>query len=92
VNNIAQAIEDLKKQNVWVTGVDPAGKADYTSIDYRPATALVVGGEGKGLSDLVGKRCDYLVSIPMYGKISSLNTSVAAALVMYEAARQRHYK
>jgi 23S rRNA (guanosine2251-2'-O)-methyltransferase len=92
VNNIAQAIEDLKKKNIWVTGVDPEGKADYAGIDYRPATAIVVGGEGQGLSALVGKRCDYLVSIPMRGKIGSLNVSVAAALVMYEAARQRNRK
>jgi 23S rRNA (guanosine2251-2'-O)-methyltransferase len=92
VSNIAQAVEELKKKNVWVTGIDPAGKVDYTGVDYRPATALVVGGEGKGLSDLVGKRCDYLVSIPMRGKIGSLNASVAAALVMYEAARQRTRK
>jgi 23S rRNA (guanosine2251-2'-O)-methyltransferase len=89
VTNIAQTITLLKKSNVWVVGVDMAGNVPYTKVDYRSPTAIVIGGEGKGLSELVGKRCDYLASIPMKGKISSLNASVAAAVVMYEALRQR---
>lgn len=89
VTNIAQTIELLKKMNIWVSGIDPAGKTNYTSVDYKLPSAIVVGGEGKGLSDLVKKRCDQLVSIPMKGKISSLNASVSAAIVMYEALRQR---
>ena len=89
VTNIAQTITTLKKNNVWVVGIDMAGDIPYTKVDYRSPTAIVVGGEGKGLSELVSKRCDYLASIPMKGKISSLNASVAAAVVMYEALRQR---
>jgi 23S rRNA (guanosine2251-2'-O)-methyltransferase len=89
VANISQAIESLKKANIWVVGIDMAGRIDYTKIDYKLPTAIVIGNEGKGLSDLVGKRCDTIVSIPMKGNISSLNASVATAIVMYEAFRQR---
>jgi len=89
VTNISQAIVMLKKNNVWVTGIDMAGTVEYTQVDYRLPTAIVIGGEGKGLSDLVSKRCDSLALIPMVGKISSLNASVAAAVVMYEALKQR---
>jgi 23S rRNA (guanosine2251-2'-O)-methyltransferase len=89
VANVAQALEDLKKSNVWVIGIDPAGNIDYSQVDFNLPTAIVIGSEGKGLSDLVKKRCDYLASIPMRGKITSLNASIAAAIVMYEAFRQR---
>ncbi len=89
VSNISQTIETLKKNDIWVIGIDPAGKIDYRKADLKLPTAVVIGGEGKGLSDLVKKRCDYLVSIPMRGRITSLNASIAAALVMYEAFRQR---
>ena len=89
VSNISQSIETLKKSDVWVIGIDPAGKIDYSKMDLKLSTAIVIGSEGKGLSDLVKKRCDYLASIPMRGKITSLNASIAAALVMYEAFRQR---
>ena len=66
-----------------------AGDKDYTQADYHQSVALVIGAEGKGLSRLVKERCDQIVSIPMKGHITSLNASVAAALVMYEAVRQR---
>ncbi|MHB8084980.1 MAG: 23S rRNA (guanosine(2251)-2'-O)-methyltransferase RlmB [Dehalococcoidia bacterium] len=89
VSNIAQAIETLKKNGVWTVGIDMAGKTDYSLVDFRLPTAIVIGGEGKGLSDLVRKRCDFTAAIPMRGQISSLNASVAAAVVMYEALRQR---
>ncbi len=89
VSNISQAIETLKKSNTWVIGIDPAGEIDYSKVDFHLPTAIVIGSEGKGLADLVKKRCDYLVSIPMRGRITSLNASIAAALVMYEAFRQR---
>lgn len=89
VTNISQSMETLKKSGVWIAGVDASGKTDYHKADFTAPTAIVIGGEGKGLSDLVRKRCDYLVSIPMRGKISSLNASIAAALIMYEALRQR---
>jgi 23S rRNA (guanosine2251-2'-O)-methyltransferase len=89
VSNISQAIETLKKNNVWVTGIDSAGSINYRKADFKPPTAIVIGSEGEGLSDLVKRKCDYLASIPMRGKITSLNASTAAALVMYEVLRQR---
>ncbi len=89
VTNISQTIETLKKNNVWVVGIDQAGQSDYTKIDYQPATAIVIGAEGEGLSDLVRKNCDFLAAIPMRGRIASLNASVAAAVVMYEVVKQR---
>jgi len=89
VPNISQAIETLKRKNIWIVGIDIAGKIDYRKADFKLPTAIVIGSEGKGISDLVKKRCDYLVSIPMRGKITSLNASIAAALVMYEAYRQK---
>ena len=92
VTNISQAIITLKKYNIWVTGIDMAGWQDYSQVDFNLPTAIVIGGEGKGLSDLARKRCDSIASIPMKGKISSLNASVAAAVVMYEVLRQRALK
>jgi 23S rRNA (guanosine2251-2'-O)-methyltransferase len=89
VVNISQTIEFLKKENIWVIGIDMAGSVEYTKIDYKIPTAIVIGGEGAGLSDLVRKRCDTIASIPSRGKIASLNASVATAIVMYEAFRQR---
>lgn len=89
VTNIAQTIEELKKQSIWVIGVDMAASQDYRQVDYNVPVAIVIGGEGGGLSPLVRKRCDLIVSISMKGKISSLNASVAAALVIYEAYYQR---
>jgi len=89
VANISQAILTLKKNNVWVTGIDMTGEQDYSQVDFNLPMAIVIGGEGKGLSELARKRCDSIASIPMKGKVSSLNASVAAAVVMYEALRQR---
>jgi 23S rRNA (guanosine2251-2'-O)-methyltransferase len=89
VANIAQTIETLKKNNIWVIGIDMTGGTDYNEVDFRLPTAIVIGSEGKGLSPLVRKRCDSIAFIPMKGRISSLNASVAAALIMYAAFRQR---
>jgi len=89
VSNISQAIAALKRNGVWVVGIDQAGEIPYSQVDFRLPTAMVIGSEGRGLSDLVRERCDSLASIPMLGRIASLNASVAAALVMYEAFRQR---
>jgi 23S rRNA (guanosine2251-2'-O)-methyltransferase len=89
VTNIARSIEDLKEQNVWTVGLDERGKQTYDALDYNMDCALVLGGEGKGLHDLVKRKCDFLVSIPMLGKVPSLNVSVAAAVVLYEIVRQR---
>jgi 23S rRNA (guanosine2251-2'-O)-methyltransferase len=92
VSSIAGAIEILKKNNLWVIGIDRSGKVDYSQMDFKSPVAIVIGSEGKGLSELVKKRCDFMVNIPMRGEITSLNASVAAALVMYEAFKQRACK
>jgi len=89
VTNIARAIEDLKDRNIWTVGLDERGGQTYDAIDYKMDCAIVLGAEGKGLHDLVKKKCDFLVSIPMLGKVPSLNVSVAAAIVLYEVVRQR---
>jgi 23S rRNA (guanosine2251-2'-O)-methyltransferase len=92
VTNIARTVEELKDRNIWTVGLDERGKQTYDEIDYNMDCALVLGAEGKGLHDLVKKKCDFLVSIPMLGKVPSLNVSVAGAVVMYEAVRQRRLK
>lgn len=89
VTNIGRAIEDLKSSNIWTVGLDERGTQAYDQIDYKMDCALVLGAEGHGLHEQVRKKCDFLVSIPMLGKVPSLNVSVAAAIVMYEVARQR---
>jgi len=90
VTNIAQTLDDLKTNGVWIVGADMAGEKAYYDADYRGPTAIVVGNEGKGIRRLVKEKCDFLVKIPMYGKIESLNVSVSGALLMFEAARARH--
>src|SRR6476646_266275 len=89
VTNIARSIEELKENNIWTVGLDERGAKTYDSLDYKMDCALVLGGEGKGLHDLVKRKCDFLVSTPMLGKVPSLNVSVAAAVVLYEIVRQR---
>lgn len=89
VTNIARTVEELKQHNVWTVGLDERGDKSYDELDYRMDCALVLGAEGRGLHDLVRRKCDFVVSIPMLGHVPSLNVSVAAAIVMYEAARQR---
>ena len=92
VTNIARTLEDLKSKNIWTVGLDERGKQSYDSVDYNMDCAVVLGAEGKGLHDLVAKKCDFLVSIPMLGKVPSLNVSVAAGVVLYEVVRQRRKK
>ncbi|GMA50482.1 23S rRNA (guanosine(2251)-2'-O)-methyltransferase RlmB [Alicyclobacillus contaminans] len=89
VSNLVQAIERLQSAGYWVVGADVAGESLYTDVDYRGAIAVVIGAEGKGLSRLVKERCDYLVKLPMHGKLQSLNASVAAGVLLYEVVRQR---
>ncbi|MDR2162740.1 MAG: 23S rRNA (guanosine(2251)-2'-O)-methyltransferase RlmB [Clostridiales Family XIII bacterium] len=88
VPGIAQTIDFLKERGVWVYGAD-AGGENYASVTYEGAAALVIGSEGDGLSHLVREKCDYIVSIPMRGKLASLNASCAAAVVLYEMAKDR---
>ncbi|HVN49154.1 MAG TPA: 23S rRNA (guanosine(2251)-2'-O)-methyltransferase RlmB [Bacteroidota bacterium] len=89
VTNIAQAIDALKKENVWIVGTDMSGGKKYYEQDYRGAIAIVIGSEGSGMRRLVKEKCDFLVSIPMHGNIESLNASVAGGLVLFEAAKAR---
>jgi 23S rRNA (guanosine2251-2'-O)-methyltransferase len=89
VTNISRAIEDLKEKDLWVVGLDERGEKTYDAVDYKMHCAVVLGAEGKGLHDLVRRHCDFLVSIPMLGKVPSLNVSVAAGVVLYEVVRQR---
>ena len=89
VTNIARSLEELKDRNIWTVGLDERGDKSYDSLDYKMDCAVVLGAEGKGLHDLVARKCDFLVSIPMLGKVSSLNVSVAAGVVLYEIVRQR---
>jgi 23S rRNA (guanosine2251-2'-O)-methyltransferase len=89
VTNLVRSLEQLKQRHVWVLGLDERGTPDYTDFDYKTDCVLVLGREGAGLHDLVKKTCDHLLRIPMLGQVSSLNVSVAGAVVMYEAMRQR---
>lgn len=88
VANINNAIEKLKKYNYWIIGTDMDGE-DYTSIDYKTNIALIIGNEGKGISPLVKRNCDYLAKIPMEGTVNSLNASVACGVFLSEIVRSR---
>ena len=87
--NLNRVIEDLKERNIWVVGTSGDAATSYTDWDWKQPSALVLGAEGSGLHRLVRENCDVLVKIPMYGKIDSLNVSVAAGVVLFEAKRQR---
>lgn len=89
VVNIARAIEELKEANVWTVGLAGDSPKRYDQLDLRLPTAFVLGAEGSGLRRLVRERCDWLVSIPLYGHVESLNVSVAAGIALFEAVRQR---
>jgi 23S rRNA (guanosine2251-2'-O)-methyltransferase len=89
VTNVARTLDELKGRNLWTVGLDERAPQAYDALDYNMDCALALGVEGKGLHELVRKKCDFLVSIPMLGQVPSLNVSVAAAVVLYEIARQR---
>ncbi len=89
VINIARTIEELKEQNIWTIGLDGTATETYDEVDYTLPTAFVMGAEGDGLRRLVRETCDRLVRIPMLGAVESLNVSVAAGIVLFEAVRQR---
>jgi len=89
VTNINRALEELKERGFWIYGLDERGEQNYDAVDYGSPTAFVLGGEGKGLHEQVRKHCDVLVRIPMAGKISSLNVSVAAGVVLFEWKRRQ---
>ncbi len=89
VANINRTLEELKKKDYWIYGLDERGTQDYDTPDYAGNVALVLGGEGKGLHEMTAKHCDFLVKIPVAGRIASLNVSVAAGIVLFEALKRR---
>lgn len=88
VTNLGQSIDYLKKNGFWIVGTDMVG-TDYHDIDYNGRIGIIIGNEGKGMGDLVTKKCDFIATIPMKGLINSLNASVAAGIVIFEAVRSR---
>lgn len=91
VSNIASTIEDLKKKGIWTYAAE-AGGAAYYETDMSVPAAIILGSEGEGVSELVKKKCDYIVSIPMYGKVNSFNVSTAASVILAEASKQQRLK
>lgn len=89
VTNIASCLGELREQGLWIVGAAPEGNRIFTEIDYTVPVALVVGSEGRGIRKLVKEKCDFLVKVPLFGNIESLNASVAGALLMYEVVRKR---
>ncbi|MDF2036788.1 23S rRNA (guanosine(2251)-2'-O)-methyltransferase RlmB [Bacillus sp. CMF12] len=90
VTNMARTIDELKERGVWIAGTDAKGKQDYRQMDGTMPIGLVIGSEGKGMGRLIRDKCDFLINLPMAGHVTSLNASVAAALLMYEVYRKRH--
>ena len=89
VTNLARTLQDLKKQGYWIVGSDMENASDYREVDYKMPIVLVVGSEGNGISDLVLKQCDYIVKLPMVGHVTSLNASVATAVLLYQIHQSR---
>lgn len=89
VTNLNNTIKKLKQSGLWIVGTDMINSVSYDKIDYNLPIALVIGSEGFGMSELVRKNCDFIANIPMYGKVNSLNASVAAGIMIYEVVRQR---
>jgi 23S rRNA (guanosine2251-2'-O)-methyltransferase len=89
VTNLNQTIQDLKNNGFWIVGTDMENSVDYREIDYSGKIALVIGNEGNGISRMVRESCDFMAKIPMYGKVNSLNASVASGIMIYEVIRQK---
>jgi len=92
VTNIAQTIEELKEQGIWVAGADVSAEQNMYRSDLTMPLAVVIGNENKGIGRLIKEKCDFLLKLPMFGQINSLNASVAAGVIMYEVVRQRESK
>ena len=92
VTNISDTIEKLKEKGLWIYGADVSGEENYFDRDLKGPIALVIGSEGRGISRVVKEKCDFLLKIPMFGQISSLNASNAASILIYEVIRQNHGK
>jgi len=90
VTNLVRSLMELKELGVWVYGFESRAEKSYLELDYTGCCAVVLGGEGKGLHRLVRESCDQIAAIPLHGPVESLNVSVAAAVVLYEASRQRN--
>lgn len=90
VVNLSQTISDLKEKGFWIVGTDHEGTSQYDKIDYKGPLAIVIGSEGEGLGRIIKKSCDFLVTIPMRGKVNSLNAAVATGIIVFEAAKQRN--
>lgn len=90
VTNLSQTIEKLKEQGLWIVGTDAKNSQDYREMDAKMPLGIVIGSEGSGISRIVKEKCDFLVKLPMVGHVTSLNASVAAALLMYEVYRKRN--
>ena len=89
VTNLAQTVDELKERGIWIAGTDAKGSADYRKMDATLPLAIIIGSEGKGMARLLKEKCDFLYHLPMVGHVTSLNASVAAALLMYEVYRKR---
>jgi 23S rRNA (guanosine2251-2'-O)-methyltransferase len=87
---MARTIDELKERGIWIAGTDAKGKDDYRRLDGTLPLGLVIGSEGKGMGRLIRDKCDFLIHLPMVGKVTSLNASVAASLLMYEVYRKRN--
>ena len=92
VTNLVRTMEELKEAGYWLVGLDEQGDKNYTEVDYTSPVGIVLGSEGQGLHELTRKRCDFVVSLPTTGPVKSLNVSVAAGVVLFEALRQRRKK
>jgi 23S rRNA (guanosine2251-2'-O)-methyltransferase len=92
VTNLVRTMEELKEAGYWLVGLDEQADKNYTEVDYTSPVGIVLGSEGQGLHELTRKRCDFVVSLPTTGPVKSLNVSVAAGVVLFEALRQRHQR
>ena len=90
VTNLNRTIDYLKEKGLWIVGTDMTDSVSYNELDYNMSIALIIGSEGFGISKLVREKCDYVVNIPMNGKINSLNASVAAGILIYKIIEKRN--
>jgi len=90
VTNLARTVEELKDRGLWIVGTDAKGSDDYRNLDGKMSIGIIIGSEGKGMSRILKEKCDFLVHMPMVGKVTSLNASVAASILMYEVFRKRN--
>ena len=90
VTNLSRTVEELKERGLWIVGTDAKGSDDYRNLDGKMPIGIIIGSEGKGMSRILKEKCDFLVHMPMIGKVTSLNASVAASLLMYEVYRKRN--